>query len=771
MDPSPFILPEDGWFHIAAFGEWPHKPTGLTQIIDEESVDEIIKAFTEFAAAPNWPGVLVDFDHQSLDQDKPTVAAGWIIGLAKRPTGLWAQVRWSDLGRKSLEGGRYRFISPVWRSSDCAKLGDDRIRPLKLMNCAVTNDPNIKGLFPLSNSAKADAPIVAPPMEIPQTTEAPPSSRAKPTVSIPAAFLRNRRPLTDKQLRYLHAQQGREISGSSTSGTWRNPFSWGAPSSPSSAAPPAAPSPTEAAPGPQSGYRVRSLEEAESIAREIANLPPGATAEDINAILDKYRTRPKQGRAEQKPAAPTAQAAAPQAPAAPGTATARTQEARDQQAEIQRVAAMTPAERTAYQLSKKEDWELAHEWEQAELSYNRAVKLGDESMARAWIRQIEAIAAEAARRTGQAAPEAVAAVPTAAPAQGYRPGELQPATYTYASKWNPSYGNRSHRAELEFLRNSSFKTDDERKAFFARLGAGYSYGGPRATRDHDMRIRSYDQQIAALEASRRPRPERGDYDYRDWRETKARLMAAGAGSTEILAAIKADKQHNRAVRDRINSIKRDLKKVYKTPEARERAYQRRMDHEKRNHEKAVRDWEKSEDAITKAIRGLRAKRDEEVAKKADSELKAQKADADRALKLEVKTRQSLERAYREYEKTQRQREKDEARAKLQQDKTAEKQRQERLRAMQKEQEQESPVVAARREFARIKAFDDAVVKNLWDTAASLDKTGDRVALAALKERLAPLYKLAQRDPKTASNMIRAEIAAHHAAQAGNPFGA
>jgi hypothetical protein len=432
---------------------------------------------------------------------------------------------------------------------------------------------------------------------------------------------------------------------------------------------------------------------------------------------------------------------------------------------------MTPAERTAYQLSKKEDWELAHEWEQAELSYNRAVKLGDESMARAWIRQIEAIAAEAARRTGQAAPEAVAAVPTAAPAQGYRPGELQPATYTYASKWNPSYGNRSHRAELEFLRNSSFKTDDERKAFFARLGAGYSYGGPRATRDHDMRIRSYDQQIAALEASRRPRPERVDYEYRNWRETSARLMAAGAGSTEILAAIKADKQHNDAVRDRINSIKRDLRKVYKTPAARDRAYQRRMDHEKRNYEKAVRDWEKSEDAITKEIRALQAKRDEEVAKKADSELKAQKADADRALKLEVKTRQSLERAYREYEKTQRQREKDEARAKLQQDKTAEKQRQERLRAMQKEQEQESPVVAARREFARIKAFDDAVVKNLWDTAASLDKTGDRVALAALKERLAPLYKLAQRDPKTASNMIRAEIAAHHAAQAGNPFGA
>ena len=752
MDSCHFNLPEDGWFHIAAFGEWPHKPTGLTQIIDEESADEIIKAFTEFAAAPNWPGVLVDFDHQSLDQDKPTVAAGWIIGLQKRPTGLWAQVRWSDLGRKSLEGGRYRFISPVWRSSDCAKLGDDRIRPLKLMNCAVTNDPNIKGLFPLSNSAKADAPIVAPPMEIPHTPEVTPSSGsapASPRISIPAAFLRNRAPLTDKQRRFLWAQRGRSGSVSTNTRMTRG----------------------------QEPAGVRNIVEAMggTVSFDAPNAPTGPaekwgghTGKSLIqwAVAEQLRRR-----AEQKPAAPTAQAAAPQAPAAPGTATARTQEARDQQAEIQRVAAMTPAERTADQLSKKEDWELAHEWEQAELSYNRAVKLGDESMARAWIRQMEAIAAEAARRTGQAAPEAVAAVPTAAPAQGYRPGELQPATYTYASKWNPSYGNRSHRAELEFLRNSSFMTDDQRKAMFARLGAGYSYGGPRATRDHDMRIRSYDQQIAALEASRRPRPERGDYDYRNWRETKARLMAAGAGSTEILAAIKADKQHNRAVRDRINSIKRDLRKVYKTPAARERAYQRRMDHEKRNHEKAVRDWEKSEDSITKSIRALQAKRDEEVAKKADSELKAQAKEADRALKLEVKTRQSLERAYREYEKTQRQAEKDAARAKLQQDKIAEKQRQERLRAMQKEQEQESPVVAARREFARIKAFDDAVVKNLWDTAASLDKTGDRVALAALKERLAPLYKLAQRDPKTASNMIRAEIAAHHAAQAGNPFGA
>ena len=135
-----FAIPEDGWFHIATPGEWPHKPTGLVQVLDDEAMESIVTGFTEHSQQPNWPGVLIDFDHQSLDQHKPTVAAGWIVEMEKRPTGIWARIRWSDLGRKSIEGGRYRFISPVWKSSDCAKLEGDRIRPLKLMNCAVTNE-------------------------------------------------------------------------------------------------------------------------------------------------------------------------------------------------------------------------------------------------------------------------------------------------------------------------------------------------------------------------------------------------------------------------------------------------------------------------------------------------------------------------------------------------------------------------------------------------------------------------------------------------------
>ena len=239
-----FTLPEDGWFHIATPGEWPHKPTGLLQVLDEDAMQSIVASFGECSQQANWPGVLIDFDHQSLDVDKPSVAAGWIVSLEKRPTGIWAQIRWSDLGKTSIEGGRYRFISPVWRSTDCALMGDDRIRPLKLMNCAVTNDPNIKGLFPLSNTDTAIPMRFAPPA-IPIV---PPSVRMRKqgSVLLRNAALRsgynprNDRALTESQLRFLHARRG---GGGSGGGGGGNRSSTTA-SSPSVSPPPSSPSGT-----------------------------------------------------------------------------------------------------------------------------------------------------------------------------------------------------------------------------------------------------------------------------------------------------------------------------------------------------------------------------------------------------------------------------------------------------------------------------------------------------------------------------------------------
>ncbi len=148
-----FELPEDGFFHIAPLGEFAHS-SGVKQVVDLAAVKSMVNRFQEEANQPNFPGMLIDFDHFSHSADQTSAAAGWITELQNRANGLWAKIRWSDLGDAAVKGGRYRLVSPVWNRSDCEDLGDSKVRPLRLDRVALTNDPNLKGLTPLSNRAE-----------------------------------------------------------------------------------------------------------------------------------------------------------------------------------------------------------------------------------------------------------------------------------------------------------------------------------------------------------------------------------------------------------------------------------------------------------------------------------------------------------------------------------------------------------------------------------------------------------------------------------------
>ena len=175
-----FELPEDGWYQLAPLGEFPHAAAGVTQVIDEAACHQMVSAFeTVKNSSGNFPGLLIDFDHFSLDAAKHSEAAGWITDLKFVPqasslpqsdlisdscpltsgSGLFAQIRWSDTGEASVKGGRYRFLSPVWAKSDCEDLGNERLRPVRLLNAAVTNDPNLKGILPLSNRSPEPRPV------------------------------------------------------------------------------------------------------------------------------------------------------------------------------------------------------------------------------------------------------------------------------------------------------------------------------------------------------------------------------------------------------------------------------------------------------------------------------------------------------------------------------------------------------------------------------------------------------------------------------------
>lgn len=213
-----FAMPADGWYNIAIAGEFPHS-TGYVQVLDGDAFKAIVEDIHTQQGKPNWPGILVDFDHDSLDPARPSTAAGWLTDIEERPDGLWAQIRWSDTGQKALEGGSFRFVSPVWMVDDCEDLGDKRLRPKRLMNCAITNCPNIKGMIPLTNRTDAgDKSRFSPPARPLPFVE---------RVSVPLAALRAiegdvlenaRRPLTDKQRKLLWARSS-ENGGSPYQGS------------------------------------------------------------------------------------------------------------------------------------------------------------------------------------------------------------------------------------------------------------------------------------------------------------------------------------------------------------------------------------------------------------------------------------------------------------------------------------------------------------------------------------------------------------------------
>lgn len=128
----------DVWCHLAPFGEFPGRRGGETvvQVCDRQALEAVARAFSA--------EVLVDFEHRAENTDD-TTAAAWIQALEIRGDGLWARLRFTDVGAEAVRGRRLRFLSPVWT------LAADG-RPEALKSAALTNTPNFD-LRPVLNKA------------------------------------------------------------------------------------------------------------------------------------------------------------------------------------------------------------------------------------------------------------------------------------------------------------------------------------------------------------------------------------------------------------------------------------------------------------------------------------------------------------------------------------------------------------------------------------------------------------------------------------------
>ena len=106
--------------------------------------------------------MLVDFDHFSLDLTRPSTAAGWIEQVRAQADGLWGRVRWTAAGAAAVQGGDYRFVSPVFSRGDLQKIGEGKYRPMGLSGAGLTNAPNMRTIQPITNR------LIAPPTARPE---------------------------------------------------------------------------------------------------------------------------------------------------------------------------------------------------------------------------------------------------------------------------------------------------------------------------------------------------------------------------------------------------------------------------------------------------------------------------------------------------------------------------------------------------------------------------------------------------------------------------
>ena len=159
MNPSilnrEFQHPADGWYQIEAKGEHPNRRAGVVQVVDDRACEAIVNRFNAEAAGPGFAGMLIDHEHFKHNEDKETVAYGWLGKLENRADGIYGQIRWTETGRKAVDGGDYRFFSTEYDSKDLKILNSgespERVRPMRLDGLTLTNANNNKGQKPITN--------------------------------------------------------------------------------------------------------------------------------------------------------------------------------------------------------------------------------------------------------------------------------------------------------------------------------------------------------------------------------------------------------------------------------------------------------------------------------------------------------------------------------------------------------------------------------------------------------------------------------------------
>lgn len=123
------------------------KGNPIEQNFTKESFEKIAKNLNDTNTE-----ILIDTDHKSIKPgvEKDSTANGWASDFrVEDGKGLFARIKWTDIGRKLIENRCFRWLSPVFKLND-------KKEPVELVNAALTNMPAQKSLNPIINSAPID---------------------------------------------------------------------------------------------------------------------------------------------------------------------------------------------------------------------------------------------------------------------------------------------------------------------------------------------------------------------------------------------------------------------------------------------------------------------------------------------------------------------------------------------------------------------------------------------------------------------------------------
>ena len=113
------------------------------RVMEFAPLEEIIKASPK--------EIHIDFDHGTDKYGGSSKAAGWVRNLKAESSGIWGDVEWTEVGKKSVEDKEFRGLSPTLTGEEVLDYEGrkDKFIVRKIKRIALTNNPalSLKELF------------------------------------------------------------------------------------------------------------------------------------------------------------------------------------------------------------------------------------------------------------------------------------------------------------------------------------------------------------------------------------------------------------------------------------------------------------------------------------------------------------------------------------------------------------------------------------------------------------------------------------------------